>query len=105
MSQINGFGMPPGISDPLFPVRTLLPNTTADAGGTSFQKLMLNSMSEVAGLEQAAQTSIGDNLAGGDMTLVESIVAVREAELASRLMLQVQRKLVDAWKELKNMQM
>ena len=105
MSQINGFGTPLGISDPLFLVRTQSAGSTNDAGATSFHKLMLNSMSEVAGLEQAAQTSIGDNLAGGDMTLVESIVAVREAELASRLMLQVQRKLVDAWKELKNMQM
>jgi flagellar hook-basal body complex protein FliE len=102
MSQINGLGTPLGISDPLFLVRT---QHAGDVGGASFQKLLLNSMSEVAGLEHAAQTTIGDNLSGGDMTLVESIVAVREAELASRLMLQVQRKLVDAWKELKNMQM
>lgn len=105
MSQINGYSTPLGVSDPLFLVKTLLPESAGDVSGTSFQKLMLESMNEVAGLEHTAQTSIGDNLAGGDMTLVESIVAVREAELASRLMLQVQRKLVDAWKELKNMQM
>lgn len=105
MSQINGLGTPLGKSDPLFLMKTLSTDSSSDVSGTSFQKLMLNSMSEVAGLEQAAQTSVGDNLAGGDMTLVESIVAVREAELATRLMLQVQRKLVDAWKELKNMQM
>lgn len=105
MSQINGLGTPLGISDPLFLVRTQHAGSAGDVGGASFQKLLLNSMSEVAGLEHAAQTTIGDNLSGGDITLVESIVAVREAELASRLMLQVQRKLVDAWKELKNMQM
>lgn len=105
MSQINGLGTPLGISAPLFLVRTQHAGSAGDVGGASFQKLLLNSMSEVAGLEHAAQTTIGDNLSGGDMTLVESIVAVREAELASRLMLQVQRKLVDAWKELKNMQM
>lgn len=105
MSQINGYGRPLGVSDPLFLVKTLTPGSAGDVSSTSFQKMMLESMKDVAGLEHAAQTTIGDNLAGDDMTLVESIVAVREAELASRLMLQVQRKLVDAWKELKNMQM
>lgn len=105
MSQINGLGTPLGVSDPLFLMRTQSAGSAGDVGGASFQKLLLNSMNEVAGLEHAAQTTIGDNISGGDMTLVESIVAVREAELASRLMLQVQRKLVDAWKELKNMQM
>lgn len=105
MSQINGLGTPLGMSDPLFLMKTLSSNSTGEVSGASFQKLMLNSMSEVAGLEHAAQTTIGDNIAGSDVTLVESVIAMREAELATRLMLQVQRKVVDAWKELKNMQM
>ena len=105
MSQINGLGSPLGVSDPLSLMKTLSSNSTGEVSGPSFQILMLNSMSEVAGLEHAAQTTIGDNLAGSDITLAESVIAIREAELATRLMLQVQRKVVDAWKELKNMQM
>ena len=105
MTQINGVGMPLGISDPMFLMKTHSAGSAGAVEGASFQKLMLDSMGEVAGLQHSAQTSIGDNLAGGDITLAESIIAVREAELATRLMLQVQRKLVDAWKELKNMQM
>ena len=105
MSQINGLGTPLGVSDPLFLMKTLSPNSTSEASGLSFEKLMLNSMGEVAALEHSAQTAIGDNLSGSDVTLAESVIAMREAELATRLMLQVQRKVVDAWKELKNMQM
>lgn len=105
MSQINGLGTPIGVSDPLFLMKTLSADSAGEVSGPSFQKLMLNSMNEVAGLEHAAQTTIGDNLAGSDITLAESVIAIREAELATRLMLQVQRKVVDAWKELKNMQM
>lgn len=105
MSQINGLGTPLGVSDPLSLMKTLSSNSTGEVSGSSFQKLMLNSINEVAGLEHAAQTTIGDNLAGSDITLAESVIAIREAELATRLMLQVQRKVVDAWKELKNMQM
>lgn len=105
MSQINGMGTPLGMPDPLFLMKTLSPKSSNEVGGLSFEKLMLNSMGEVAGLEQSAQTAIGENLAGSDVTLAESVIAMREAELATRLMLQVQRKVVDAWKELKNMQM
>ena len=105
MSQINGMGTPLGVSDPLFLMKTLSPKPSNEAGGPSFEKLMLNSIGEVAGLEHTAQTAIGENLAGSDVTLAESVIAMREAELATRLMLQVQRKIVDAWKELKNMQM
>ena len=105
MSQINGLGTPLGVSDPLFLMKTLSPNPTSEASSLSFEKLLVNSMGEVAGLEHTAQTAIGDNLSGNDVTLAESVIAMREAELATRLMLQVQRKIVDAWKELKNMQM
>ena len=105
MSQINGLGTPLGVSDPLFLMKTLSPNSTSEASGLSFKNLMLNSMGEVAGLEHSAQAAIGDNLSGSDVTLAESVIAMREAELATRLLLQVQRKVVDAWKELKNMQM
>ncbi|NQV27276.1 MAG: flagellar hook-basal body complex protein FliE [Rhodopirellula sp.] len=105
MSQINGLGTPLGLSDPLFLMKTLSSNSTGDVSGPSFQNLMFKSISEVAGLQHSAQTTIGDSLSGGDVTMAESVIAVREAELATKLMLQVQRKLVDAWKELKNMQM
>jgi flagellar hook-basal body complex protein FliE len=105
MSQINGMGTPLGVSESLFLMKTQSPKSSNEVGGLSFQKLILSSMGEVAGLEQTAQTAIGENLAGSDVTLAESVIAMREAELATRLMLQVQRKVVDAWKELKNMQM
>lgn len=105
MSQINGLGTPLGVSEPLLLMKTLSPNSSNEVSGPSFEKLILDSMGEVAGLEHAAQTTIGNNIAGSDVTLAESVIAMREAELATRLMLQVQRKVVDAWKELKNMQM
>ena len=104
MSQINGLGTPYGMSDPMFLAKTFSAGQSGDVQGASFQKLMLGAFDEVAGLENLAQTTISENLAGGDITLAESVVAMREAELSMRLMMQIQRKLVDAWKELKNMQ-
>lgn len=104
MAQINGLGNQFGMSGPLSMYKFQSLGSPSDVQGPSFSSLMMNSMREVANIENMAQNSISNNLAGGDMTLVESIISVREAELATRLMLQVQRKLVDAWKELKNMQ-
>lgn len=104
MPQITGLGKPFGMTDPLLLARSLSAGKASDAQGTEFHKLMLGSLNEVAGLEHVAQASISDNLAGGDITLAENVIAMREADLAMKLMLQIQRKLVDAWKELKNMQ-
>lgn len=54
------------------------------------------------------ESNVHSMIAGGvekqDLAMSESIIAMRKADLAMRLMLQVQRKLVDAWNELRNMQ-
>lgn len=89
-------------------LKLLMPTTGAGpvdaASGTQFQDLLLNSIQETAGLEHRAQTGIAEGLREGEITLAETVVAMREADLAMRLMMQVQRKLVDTWNELRNMQ-
>ena len=56
-------------------------------------------------MERPGHTTIVDGPHGSDLTVTESVVTMRQTEIAMKLMLQVQGKIVDAWNELRNMQM
>ncbi|MHC4874992.1 MAG: flagellar hook-basal body complex protein FliE [Planctomycetota bacterium] len=105
MNPINPLGTAYGTSE----LQLLMP--TFDAGGTdaasasSFEKLLSEAMQQTSGIESQAQLEIAEGIGGGDITLAETVTAVREAELAIKLMQQVQRKLVDTWNELRQMQL
>lgn len=104
MSQISGAGMPMGLSEALLIPRTFGPGPTAPTGAPSFTQLLLDSVNQTASLETQAQQAVTGQLTGGDITQVESVLALREADLALKLMVQVRNKVLDAWNELKNMQ-
>jgi flagellar hook-basal body complex protein FliE len=70
------------------------------ASPVSFQGLLLNSLSETNALEQQAQTAIEASLTGGDVTQVEVVSAVKKADMALRLMVQIRNKLYDAYQEI-----
>ena len=74
------------------------------ASAANFQNLMSGTLQQVAELQTSAQSTIQQGITGGDLTLAESTIAVREADIALRLMMQIQNKLVATWNELKGMQ-
>lgn len=78
---------------------------TSQPGSADFQNLLASSLQETASLEHAAQSAIGRSLAGDDITQVEVFSAVKKADLALRMMLQVRNKALEAYDEIKRMQM
>ena len=102
MQPLSPFGMtPPPLSGPNFgPIGASAP--TAD---TRFQDALLQSLEQVQSLNSQAQASVEQSLTGGDLTMVESFTAVREADLALRMMIQIRNKLMDAYQEIQNLRM
>lgn len=87
-----------------------LPKTIADlnsqvsgAGNTSFQNLLADSLNQVNSMQAASQTAIEKSLAGGDITQVEVFTAVKKADLALRMMLQMRNKAMEAFEEIKQL--
>lgn len=100
MQPIQPFGLtPPPVAGP---IHGLEPKPLADA---SFQDALRQALGQVQSLNANAQTSVEQSLAGGDLTMVESFTAVREADLALRLMIQIRNKLLDAYQEIQQLRM
>jgi flagellar hook-basal body complex protein FliE len=79
------------------------PPPTAVSAPAGFGELLQQTVAEVDRLNAAANSTIQRGLLGDDLPLVETFTAVREADLALRLLLQVRNKLVDAYQELQQM--
>lgn len=71
----------------------------------SFQKLVFQALGEANHLGQAGQNAVAESLAGGDITQVEVFTAVKKADLALRMMLQIRNKLLESYNEIKQMRM
>lgn len=84
-------------------------STAAAPGGKpdieSFRDLVFQALGEANGLGQAGQNAVAESLAGGDITQVEVLTAVKKADLALRMMLQIRNKLLESYNEIKQMRM
>jgi len=102
-SSINGLGIP---TPPLAPPSAAAgPDSLSAAESPLFGKLLLKSLSQVSGLEQSAQAAVEKSFAGDDITQVEALTSMKKADLALRLMVQIRNKVVEAYNEIKQMQM
>lgn len=79
-----------------------MPQTSA--GGPSFQDMLSQALHQVAGYESKAQSLVTQSISGGDVTQAEATIALREADLALRMMQQVRNKILEAYNEIKGMQ-
>jgi flagellar hook-basal body complex protein FliE len=75
------------------------------AGAPRFEDVLLKSLEHVNELDRQSQSMIAGALIGEDYTQAEVFTAVKKADLAFRTMLQIRNKLLDAYNELKNIQM
>lgn len=80
----------------------LAPANSASAT-SGFAELLEQSLQQVQGLTADANQAVERSLTGDDLAMVETFSAVREADLALRLMLQIRNKLVDAYQEVQQM--
>lgn len=102
VSPINGLqGVPPLASSAL---AKLNPPSAAPAAA-SFDNMLLESISQTNALEQSAQTAIEQSLTGGDITQVEVFTAVKKADLAMRMLLQMRNKALEAYQEIQQLRM
>jgi len=101
---------PIGAVNPVRPL-SLAPDATAripnlvSRSKPDFQKLLLQSLEQVSAMEQQADVGVLQSLTGDDLTQVEVLSAVKKAELALRLMLQIRNKILEAYQQIQQMRM
>ena len=76
----------------------------ADTVGGSFKDLLFDSIDQVNSMQQQADRAVEDLFTGGDVNPAEVLTAVQKADLAFRLLMQTRNKLVQAYREIENLQ-
>ena len=74
------------------------------AGGAAFRDVLGKYLHEVDRLQTAADAAVGDLATGRVENLHQVVVAINEADLSFRLMMQVRNRLLEAYREIMRMQ-
>ncbi|GIX04512.1 MAG: hypothetical protein KatS3mg114_0381 [Planctomycetaceae bacterium] len=90
---------------PLSLPRDILQGARGDTSApvVSFENLLWAGIQSVEQQQTRAQEAVLHSLVADDPGWVETLAAVREADLALRLMVQVRNKLVEAYQELQQL--
>jgi len=80
----------------------LQPENTQDVSGAGFGDRLKQAISEVNELQQEADQAMED-VTLGKLGLHEGMMAISEADLSLRLLVQVRTKIMDAYKEISRM--
>jgi flagellar hook-basal body complex protein FliE len=73
-------------------------------GGPSFKDFLVQSIQDVNSMQAAADKAVEKLATGGDVNPAEVLTAVQKADIAFQMMIQVRNKLVEAFTEIKNIQ-
>jgi flagellar hook-basal body complex protein FliE len=90
----------------------LQPSRIGNAGGAvtgadrslSFKDFLVQSIQDVNSMQAAADKAVEKLATGSDVNPAEVLTAVQKADIAFQMMIQVRNKLVDAFTEIKNIQ-
>ena len=90
----------------------LQPGRAVNAGGAAastdgslpFKDFLVQSIQDVNSMQAAADKAVEKLATGGDVNPAEVLTAVQKADIAFQMMIQVRNKLVDAFTEIKNLQ-
>ena len=74
------------------------------AGGPSFKDFLVQSIQDVNSMQAAADKAVEKLATGGNVNPAEVLTAVQKADIAFQMMIQVRNKLVDAFTEIKGIQ-
>lgn len=74
------------------------------SGIDSFANLLTNQVKSVNTMQMDANDMVHSMLTGGDVNEAEVLTSVQKADLAFRMLLQVRNKLVDAYREVQQIQ-
>lgn len=86
-----------GIASPVSPS---MASTGASVG---FQELLMEALQTTQDLNAKSADTVQQNLVGDELSLVETFTAMREADLALKLTMQIRNKLLDAYNEIQQM--
>ena len=90
-------------------MQSLTPFSPEKKGGVedardSFRKMLQTSIAEVNQLQNAADSSIEQLVAGRSRNLHETMIALEKADISFRLMMEVRNKIIEAYNEVMRMQ-
>lgn len=71
--------------------------------GGDFKQLLMNSINEVNRLQQEAQVATEKLMSGQNDNVAEVFSAVRKADIAFSLLMQIRNQLTEAYTEIRNM--
>jgi flagellar hook-basal body complex protein FliE len=87
------------------PAEVAVPGATqATTGGGQFANVLKDSLSEVNRLQQKADASITALATTGKASLHDTMIAMEEASVSFKLMMQVRNKIVEAYQEVMRIQ-
>lgn len=79
------------------------PSLVATGTPVGFQELLMEALKTTQDLNAKSTATVQQNLIGDELSLVETFTAMREADLALKLTMQVRNKLLDAYNEIQQM--
>ena len=93
----------PGQIQPTAPGGIPASKTTGTADGKDFKQLLMENLDQVNRLQQEAQTATEKLATGKTDNVAEVFSAVRKADIAFSLLMQIRNQLTDAYSEIRNM--
>ena len=104
MRPINGIQPPVRPESPIAGGRSNGANADFHSGIDQFAKVLSNQVQDVNSLQVDANDMVHSLLTGGDVNEAEVLTAVQKADLAFRMLLQVRNKLIEAYREVQQIQ-
>ncbi|HEX4144389.1 MAG TPA: flagellar hook-basal body complex protein FliE, partial [Pirellulales bacterium] len=90
---------------PVAPPGLVAPNAPGSgAGVSSFKNVLLDSLKQVNSMQQEANRAVENLMTGGSSNPAEVLTAVQKADVAFRMMMQVRNKVVQAYQDIKDIQ-
>jgi flagellar hook-basal body complex protein FliE len=104
MNAINPLSAPPIPIAPPSLVASNAAGSGAGAGASSFKNVLMDSLKQVNSMQQEANRAVENLMTGGSSNPAEVLTAVQKADVAFRMMMQVRNKVVQAYQEIKDIQ-
>ncbi len=100
-----------GIQPPARPISPFGPGSLGSAAGAKpsgdtggFADVLASQVKNVNSMQTDANAMVHSMLTGGDVNEAEVLTAVQKADLAFRMLLQVRNKLIEAYREVQQIQ-
>jgi len=75
--------------------------TAGESTQPDFKSLIMESITQVNDMQQSADMAIETLMTGGDINPAEVLTAIQKADMSFRMMQQIRNKLMDAYREIK----